>query len=423
MQIKETYVSINEIKELASIILQMAAKRAFPYMEAEKKFGYLNGVFINGYDIFEPNREKFKELSKFLESTNITVYFVYNETATQTYADYSVITNEKTYNPKWSREINLYFSKDFIGDINDAINPPADSWVTKFNETSLYMKLFFKFNSALIHELQHAYDDYRSKNKIFQSKQSKDFMTKYPETQTKEIGQDLERAKSYLNLPYEIWARFTQTMLKVEFYSVDFNKTSDGFDFFMIPIEKVVNKFKINFPGYHILSDDDKKRLLNKVVQFWHFEQDKVKLKNSEEAKRLSGKQAQLAEVRKIVRSVLFETNNNITVDFTKERPGNIYLGNENIGTLSNFIRGKYLILDKIEIWPDFRGKGYAEEAMRLLLSYADKNKLIITLTPDDAFGSNKNRLILWYKSLGFIINQGKNKDFETMQLMYRLPR
>jgi hypothetical protein len=47
----------------------------------------------------------------------------------------------------------------------------------------------------------------------------------------------------------------------------------------------------------------------------------------------------------------------------------------------------------------------------------------IITLTPDNLWGSNVNKLKKWYKSLGFVENKGRNKDFQTMQAMYRLPK
>ena len=59
---------------------------------------------------------------------------------------------------------------------------------------------------------------------------------------------------------------------------------------------------------------------------------------------------------------------------------------------------------------------------MSQVIDYANKKNLIITLTPDEVWGSSKNKLIKWYKSLGFVMNHGKNKDFETMQLMYKIP-
>jgi len=94
------------------------------------------------------------------------------------------------------------------------------------------------------------------------------------------------------------------------------------------------------------------------------------------------------------------------------------------VGEMELMTRGnRYLVLDKIFIEKEFRGAGYANDAMRLLFEYADKNKKIITLTPDNVWGASKGKLLKWYQSLGFVLNKGRNKDFETMQLMYRLPK
>ena len=81
-----------------------------------------------------------------------------------------------------------------------------------------------------------------------------------------------------------------------------------------------------------------------------------------------------------------------------------------------------YIAIDKIFINKNFRGKGYANDAMKIMFEYADKNNIIVTLTPDNVWGASVPKLKAWYKSLGFVMNTGKNKDFQTMQLMYRLP-
>jgi tRNA nucleotidyltransferase/poly(A) polymerase/GNAT superfamily N-acetyltransferase len=94
------------------------------------------------------------------------------------------------------------------------------------------------------------------------------------------------------------------------------------------------------------------------------------------------------------------------------------------MGIMDRDVQGgnRYVALDKIFIDKEFRGKGYASDAMRILFDYADKNNVIITLTPDNLWGANKEKLRKWYQSLGFVMNKGRNKDFQTMQLMYRLP-
>jgi tRNA nucleotidyltransferase (CCA-adding enzyme) len=96
----------------------------------------------------------------------------------------------------------------------------------------------------------------------------------------------------------------------------------------------------------------------------------------------------------------------------------------EVVGTMELADRyNKYIVLDRIIINEDRRGEGFASAAIKLLFEYADKQNKIITLTPDNMWGISKAKLIIWYKSLGFVMNKGRNKDFETMQLMYRAPK
>ena len=83
----------------------------------------------------------------------------------------------------------------------------------------------------------------------------------------------------------------------------------------------------------------------------------------------------------------------------------------------------RYLYLDKIIIDKEQRGLGFASAAVKLLIKYADNHNKIITLTPDNVWGSSKEKLTQWYKSLGFVMNKGRNKDFQTQQLMYKLPK
>jgi GNAT superfamily N-acetyltransferase len=128
-----------------------------------------------------------------------------------------------------------------------------------------------------------------------------------------------------------------------------------------------------------------------------------------------------MISLRKIIREVL-EQANKVVVDFDTM---DIMLGDKVVGVFElykNNRGGKYVTLHKIEMIPEYKGHGYATEAMKQIIDYANGKDLIIILTPDSYKGSNVNRLIKWYKSLGFIMNKGKNKDFEHMQLMYKLP-
>ena len=108
-----------------------------------------------------------------------------------------------------------------------------------------------------------------------------------------------------------------------------------------------------------------------------------------------------------------------IKVDFTS---GDIIANNNKVGNILTHRKNGYLFLSEIKILPEYRGLGYGQQAMEQIIDYANKNNYILALTPSSDFGGNKNRLINWYKSLGFVMNKGKNKDFQTMEMMYKLP-
>lgn len=129
-----------------------------------------------------------------------------------------------------------------------------------------------------------------------------------------------------------------------------------------------------------------------------------------------------MKSLRKIIREVL-EQANKVVVDFDTM---DIMLGDKVVGDFYAYKdkKGKYLTLSKIEIYPEYQKFGYASQTMDQIIDYANKNGLIIVLTPDayKPGGLSTAKLTKWYKSLGFIMNKGRNKDFETMQLMYKLP-
>lgn len=78
--------------------------------------------------------------------------------------------------------------------------------------------------------------------------------------------------------------------------------------------------------------------------------------------------------------------------------------------------------LSKIEVSGDERNAGQGTKAMQDIVDRMDREGAIIALTPDDAFGGNKNRLIKFYKRFGFVANKGRNKDFRFRETMIRYP-
>ena len=83
----------------------------------------------------------------------------------------------------------------------------------------------------------------------------------------------------------------------------------------------------------------------------------------------------------------------------------------------------KGYVLSKIEVSGDERNAGQGTKAMQDIVDRMDAEGAIIALTPDDAFGGNKNRLIKFYKRFGFVPNKGRNKDFRFRETMIRYPQ
>jgi len=98
------------------------------------------------------------------------------------------------------------------------------------------------------------------------------------------------------------------------------------------------------------------------------------------------------------------------------------YVGEEVEVSLHGDAKKGY-VLSKIEVSGDERNAGQGTKAMQDIVDRMDREGAIIALTPDDAFGGNKNRLIKFYKRFGFVPNQGRNKDFRFRETMIRYPQ
>jgi len=81
------------------------------------------------------------------------------------------------------------------------------------------------------------------------------------------------------------------------------------------------------------------------------------------------------------------------------------------------------LKLSNIIVKIEYRNQGIGSKIIEELIAYADTNKQIVVLTPSSDYGSNKNRLIQYYKNFGFKKNAGQYKNFEFKEDMIRYPR
>jgi len=86
--------------------------------------------------------------------------------------------------------------------------------------------------------------------------------------------------------------------------------------------------------------------------------------------------------------------------------------------------RNNSIVVNKIVVPSEHRGKGIGSSMMKRITDHADKHGKRVLLTPSDNFGaSSVGRLNKFYKKHGFVSNSGKNKDFTTTHKMIRNPQ
>lgn len=115
------------------------------------------------------------------------------------------------------------------------------------------------FSETILHELRHAYDDFRSGGKFISDKKSIKYYTKKKnKTQSNEDEMTEKDWREYYNLPHEYWARFSTYLRKVR--NINYNS---------ITFNDLYNNFKDFFVGYDVLNNKDKKRLINALYKHW----------------------------------------------------------------------------------------------------------------------------------------------------------
>jgi hypothetical protein len=166
--------------------------------------------------------------------------------------------------------------------------------------------LFFTLHSyttkTLLHELQHAYDYYRSGGKAMDSQfkdteyandvrkredmyqdKGKPTLDSNIDLNEKELNFLSNLNKKYLNFPHEVNARFTQAVKDTSFWDVDVDVENDKFIFIIKDINTAYKDFKRNMTNWNVLSPEHKKSLSRRFSQFWHFEKEYTEEKNKKE--------------------------------------------------------------------------------------------------------------------------------------------
>ena len=309
--LEEDYNSIKEIKELANESIVIAAQKNFDYVVRQlAEGGSMRFYPIKLLDVYQENPKKYPTLQDFLVNANVMLEFAPAGKNTPL-GSYSLYYDEDAeYNPRRLKSIKLYYKPDLIFSITNKHKEQKT-----FTYKDIYISMYFAFHSTLEHELQHAYDDYRSKSFAYSTKGHQKFREKYftPAGHEMEIDDEKkngEKNKDYLKLQHEIWARFTQAVNNTRFYYGDFDETPEGVPYMsyrMHSLDTSLRKFQINFTGWRAMTPKMKKKMLNRVIQYWYKENEELPEKNKQELAKARAykKEKSLAEVRNLIRVTL----------------------------------------------------------------------------------------------------------------------
>lgn len=272
-------VLIGISRQLAKILNKNFEKPAYDW---NRPF-VLPPIFLSQIPSF--SKKTYNKLADFIENSNLEIWPKYKQEIKRQRGYY---TPPGLYDNK--PKLIIFYEHEYRHELMRSVKEKALNYLSMypdtkpielFNSHDFYFNMFIEFNKrkTLEHELQHAYDDYRSRGKVFQSKAVFKHGSKYGWG-----DDDLDtpgRYKSYLKLPHEVWARFVQAIGNIYFYSIDTHaQDKDGLKYTqkkMLDVRDVIEDFKSSFHGWKILPEKFQKRLIKSVVQYWYAEEKEVK--------------------------------------------------------------------------------------------------------------------------------------------------
>lgn len=142
--------------------------------------------------------------------------------------------------------------------------------------TDIYIKLFYKYHSTLLHELRHAFDDYRSKRKYLNTKRWFNHLEKHSDALENLNNSNIDpdklfklksnNYKSYLKLAHEINARFSQALSKIHFDKF----IDDSWEIKEKKLfEEVLKDFKYQFENWRLLTPKMQQWITKRLYKYW----------------------------------------------------------------------------------------------------------------------------------------------------------
>ena len=305
--IEETHTAQKDIEKFANSILKFLAQRCIDEYEYLRKYDSESIELYNLPIVYtgKITGEGYDEIANFVQETSIkiTPTTLIDKPSTRGRLQYA---SPESNNGREYFEIKLKYNQEDLYKINELLSEKYPD----VTANDVYFRLFYIFYSTLIHELQHAYDAWRSKGKAFNSQLSQKYVRQQglanqlekksrEELTPEEIDALGNSYKAYLNLVHEINARYAQAMQKVRIKGYD-----DNFNDVMKTWDDVYSQFKLNFEGWRFLSDKMKKKLARRVAKAYQEESENLKTAIEKYGRELASE----SYIRKLVRDTIQES-------------------------------------------------------------------------------------------------------------------
>jgi hypothetical protein len=287
----ESFQSQKDLEHLAHTLLNFIAESTVQKLESNiHKIRDFESVFFK-----QLNPDAFGSLSQFIKDFNNIEIHIITE---KEFREYSIGIGcyLRTKNEDGTNHQRMIL----IVEDNYALQK-ANEYVEKWNYDNtedvvqqITERLWATYKTTLIHELQHAHDDWRSNGKYDHTpREHRANQAEYEKLAAKKLDDLKEEEREfhdnhyieYLNLGYEVDARFTAAVANINFAEWDIDKSFEiNKDVYVLkPFSEVLRQFKSNFqPPFVVLQEDQKKRVLRKLGQFYELERDFIAKKNTD---------------------------------------------------------------------------------------------------------------------------------------------
>jgi len=255
--LKEDFETITDISVLSADVLKAAIRNIVNL--AIRQRSALN-VFTSIFNIFDKTKAIYTKINDFLSNFKLVVKF------SRSLGDDSTAGKFKPYSDDDGLLI-LRLSPQQIKEslerhVLTKLSGPITQESIEQMVDNVYKDIITNdMRDTVAHELQHAYDAWRSKRKYVANKTVAKYRADYPDENAPITPQQY---KDYLRLPHEINARFTETIKNLRLI---FKKSDGSFD--MVPFDRVKNEFEQKFEGFKVIKPKMATRLIKRLYTYY----------------------------------------------------------------------------------------------------------------------------------------------------------